>query len=141
MKSFFVFAMVLLFVSGCGFNEPTQEGSFQQDENGTKLMTNANQPVREKKDIDYSTQNPNVDITNSPLNTREDQQQIEQVLAMEKGYWLGSMWTNGKDAWVTVYTSNDLSKRDLKKQEQKLHDKMQAALPRFDLRVKLKRKN
>lgn len=138
MKKLTFLLSVVFALTGCGLNQMSDNGKSTQDYNGTHLMTNR-EPIQEPKDIDYSTQNPNVDITNSPLYRGEDQDQVNHVLALEKGYWLGSMWTNGKDAWVTVYTSNELTKKELKKKEQMLHEKLQAALPRFDLRVKLKK--
>ncbi|WP_243291986.1 hypothetical protein [Bacillus sp. FJAT-47783] len=140
MRKLFIVLPFVFLLTGCGFNNAAQDGDMDQDDYGTKLMTDGYNPENLHKNVDYSEQNPNVDISNSPLNTNENQEQIENVLNMEKGYWLGSMWTNGNDAWVTVFTSNDLTKTELNKKEKQLRDKFQDALPRFDIRVQLKEK-
>lgn len=140
LRKVFMFLTLVFLLTGCGFNNAAQDGDIDQDYYGTKLMTDGYNPENLHKNVDYSEQNPNVDISNSPLNTSEDQEQIENVLNMEKDYWLGSMWTNGNDAWVTVFTSNNLTKAELKEREQELREKFQDALPRFDIRVQLKEK-
>jgi len=137
MKSFLSLLTLLIVLSGCGFNQYTDSESFEQDENGRRLMTDGYRPENYNKNVDYATQNPTVDISNSALDTSEDQEQLENVIAMEEGFSLGPFWKNGTDAWVTVYTTKQMTNSEFKKKEKQLHQKLQQALPRYDLRVNL----
>jgi uncharacterized lipoprotein YajG len=140
MKKLLFFCMVIFLLSGCGVKQYSQSDTFEQDQNGMRLMTKGNVLQNNDNNVDYSTQNPLVDISNSPLHTNEDQEQIENVLEMEKGYWLGSMWINGKNAWITVYTSNKMTRAEMRKKEQQLQYQFKQALPRYDIHVNLQYK-
>lgn len=140
MKSFLCWLTLLFILSGCAMKPYTDSESFQQDENGSNLMTEGYRPENFDKNVDYSTQNPTVDISNSALTTSEDEEQLENALKMEEGFWLGPVWKNGTDAWVTVYTSNEMTNSQFKKKERQLHKRLQQALPRYNLRVKLEYK-
>ncbi|MEK4176679.1 hypothetical protein [Aeribacillus sp. FSL k6-2211] len=133
----FILAAIYL-LSGCGTADKISDNhSLNLDHNGSNLMTRDVKPENTGDVVDQQTQNPNINIANSPLTIREAKEQIVRTLETEKGLELDSFWTNGDDAWAVIYTSQKLTEQQRENRQKELYDKLQRALPRYNLHVQL----
>lgn len=139
MRSIITILLALFFLNGCGTaDQISDDRLLNLDHNGSTLMKKDSR--NGEYEVDQYTQNPNVDISHSPLRISEAREQIIEVLKMEKGLELESFWTNGSEAWAIVQTTETLPAFKRKKREQEIKSKLQRALPRYDVNVQLKTK-
>ena len=143
MKRLFVITMLLVLTAGCtNFNRGVEDLYGQNEkETGFRNVSTRND------DTEYNTrawtmdeQNPN--FPNTPGTNRVNQQaEIEQarrVIDGVEGYRSGPVWINGDDMWVTAYKKGQLSDNEKQKASKKLRDKLENALPRYHIEIRIR---
>jgi hypothetical protein len=144
---FFIF----VFLSACSAN-PNDSGYHEHsfDKNGTRLMTYDDKDSKAynrylNKDFynDFATpektnQNPNfISLTEGSANNRADVNKIAEVIEKYTGYRPGSIWINGRDAWVTVHATKNVSQEQREKDRDKIYKTLVRAMPRYQIHLNM----
>ncbi|WLR41688.1 hypothetical protein LC087_12535 [Bacillus carboniphilus] len=128
MRSILLFMInvcMAVYLSGCN-----NVGQDEQSQNGMNIKS------LERNATYNGDPNPNVNITHNHLHTGDDQKQLENAVKDEP-IVLKSVWFNGKDAYVTISSESDLTSEESQTLVQRIKEKMQNALPRFDIHLKM----
>ncbi|MFC4321884.1 lipoprotein [Litchfieldia salsa] len=137
----FLALSLLLFLTGCNWNPNHEYHAQREDIDGTNLMesgTRKNSFYEEDlQDEDYNTnQNPNfIDLTEDRPDIGDDQDKFREVIELKSEFKPGAVFINGANAYVTVHTDKSYSNKDRKKEEKKLYETLQKAMPRYHIRV------
>ncbi|MFC0272452.1 hypothetical protein ACFFIX_13505 [Metabacillus herbersteinensis] len=145
MKKFFFIVVLMMLLPACAGNQNVAHPYDREDSNGTKLMTNREGNGIYNRELDddrtNTNQNPNfIDLSESRPNYGTDENKLSEALIGEEGLTMGPVVRNGQDIRVTVYTSDDLSKKELRDREEELHNKMVRALPRYHIKINLEKR-
>lgn len=143
MKRFLAMVMVLGLTAGCtNFNRGVENFTGTNGEgDGLKNVS-----TRDAADQEYETrawtmdeQNPNFPDTtgNSRVNQQAEINQARQVIDGMDGYRSGPVWINGDDMWVTAYKKGMLSDKERANAASKLRNKLENALPRYHIEIKI----
>lgn len=135
----------MIILPACAGNQNVAHPYDKEDSNGTRLMTNRKENGLYKRELDddrtNTNQNPNfIDLSETRPNFGTDEDKLSEALIGEKDLTIGPVLRNGNDIRVTVYTNNVLTKKEVRKKEEEIHDKMVRALPRYHIKVNLKKR-
>ncbi|RAK20463.1 hypothetical protein B0I26_104115 [Anoxybacillus vitaminiphilus] len=143
---FFVFILL----SACAVNPNRSDYEAQSlDKDGTKLMTydKDNKAYRRYLEEDFyndfaapekTNQNPNfISLTEGSANNRADVNQIAQAIEKYTDYRPGSIWLNGRDAWVTVHATKNVSRKQREKDRDKIYKTLTRAMPRYHIHLNM----
>jgi hypothetical protein len=143
---FFIF----VFLSACAVNpndSDYHEHSF--DKNGTKLMTYDKDDKAYQRFLykdfyndfaapEKTNQNPNfISLTEGSANNRADVNKIAQVIEQYTDYRPGPIWINGRDAWVTVHATKNVSQEQREKDRDKIYKTLTRAMPRYRIHLNM----
>ncbi len=142
MKRWFVIIMLLVLSAGCtNFNRGVEKlYGPNEDQDGFRNVSTRND------DQDYNTrawtmdeQNPNFPNTTGTnrVNQQSEIDQARQVIDALDGYRSGPVWINGDDMWVTAYKKGMLSDSQRTKEASMLRKKLEHALPRYHIEIKV----
>jgi hypothetical protein len=147
--------MFLLIVSGCQGqnndrsandlrnNNPQHNNMSSQNNGGPDSMSDRRKNKQHMVEDDITNQNPNfLDLKRTgsggeagATNHGNDINKAKQVIAHTNEFRTDSVWINGDRMWVTVYKKGMLSDQARNKAEARLHRKLVAALPRYNIEV------
>lgn len=136
--------MVLyLFMTGCQFNDGYK--AQEEDRNGTRLMKTGFGDYGEvgMDEDEQFTENPGpnfLDLTESRPDQGNDQQKLEEAIQYDEKLSLGRVIINGNQIHVNVFTTEELTKTEIKEKRKEIHEKMITALPRYRIDVNLQGK-
>src|SRR5690606_2335435 len=119
--------IVMLIASGCGNNQ-FGTGNLNNNDDLTEQLST---------DPHFKDQNPNLPQHQGMM---EDDSSKARNVVENANFESGTVWVNGDEMRVTAYTDKKLSKKERKKQEQHLHNKLTNSLPRYDIKVKIKKR-
>jgi hypothetical protein len=143
---FFIFVLL----SACAVNpnhSDYEENSLDKD--GTRLMTYDKDDQAYKRYLskdfyndfanpEKTNQNPNfISLTEGSANNRADVNKIAQVIEKYTDYRPGSIWINGRDAWVTVHATKNVSQEQREKDRDKIYKTLTRAMPRYQIHLNM----
>jgi hypothetical protein len=132
--------LCMIFMSACSGYNSTQDARVE-DENGKKLLTSYRDDKKLEKELisyeEFTDQNPNFPNT-TPVRTgvSSDYEKMKEVVEVETPYRIGDLKVNGRDAWVTVHTGEEMSGAEKKKVQNVVARELFEGLPRFHFHVK-----
>ena len=137
--------VAMLFLSACNGSPNSELQAQSEDRNGAKLMDYDKnngfyeRNLRDDDNRDYSINtNPNfIDLTEDRPDIGDDQEKIVQVIQRYTEFQPGSVFVNGRDAWVTVHTTEKFSDKEKKVVRKDLHRTLIKAMPRYDIHLKI----
>lgn len=112
-----------------------------EDENGKKLSTSYRDNKKLEEELvsyeESTDQNPNFPNT-TPIKPEvsNDYEKMKEVIETETPYRLGDLKVNGRDAWVTVHTGEEMSTTEKRKVQNVVARELFEGLPRFHFHVK-----
>ncbi|GIN63077.1 hypothetical protein J27TS8_30700 [Robertmurraya siralis] len=112
-------------------------GALQNELVEDKNPTETNVMNRELPGRTMSDQNPNLIHTGSERNQGTDIEYAKKVISDTGEFTPDSVWINGNDLWVTAHTDKNLSAKEKMEAQAKLHKILIAALPSYDIEVKV----
>lgn len=137
--------VAVLFLSACNGGPNNELQAQSEDRNSAKLMDydenngfyERNLRDDDKRDYSINT-NPNfIDLTEDRPDIGDDQEKIVQVIQRYTEFQPGSVFVNGRDAWVTVHTTEKFSDKEKKVVRKDLHRTLIKAMPRYDIHLKI----
>lgn len=144
MKKVLILSILSFCMAGCQFQAGERYGPQQEDVNGLRLMKDGHATYDDQELDDEQfvpNQNPNfIDLTETRPDRSDDQHKLEEAIRNDKELSLGRVWINANRIDVTVYTTEDLSKKEIKQKEKEIHEKMITALPRYRIDVNLEKR-
>ncbi|MBY0123263.1 hypothetical protein [Bacillus sp. S/N-304-OC-R1] len=143
MKRLFVIIMLLILAAGCNtnFNRGVEKlyGPNEKEDGFRNVSTRNDDAEYNTRAWTMDEQNPN--FPNTPGTNRVTQQsdieQARKVIDGMNGYRSGPVWINGDDMWVTAYKKGMLSDTERRKESKKVRDKLENALPRYHIEIKI----
>lgn len=150
MKKWLIFSLfTTMLASGCasskgGVENDTTSYDLRKDRSAPQYMSNrsAGRDQNHLVENDITNQNPNfLDLnrtgngTETGSNIGIDVDKARQVVGQTKEFRPGSVWINGNRMWVTVYKKGMTSAQERVDAEARLHRKLMAALPRYEIDV------
>lgn len=145
IKRFLPVVVAVLFLSACNGGPNNELQAQSEDRNSAKLMDydenngfyERNLRDDDKRDYSINT-NPNfIDLTEDRPDIGDDQEKIVQVIQRYTEFQPGSVFVNGRDAWVTVHTTEKFSDKEKKVVRKDLHRTLIKAMPRYDIHLKI----
>jgi hypothetical protein len=130
----------VLFMGACSGYNSTNDARVE-DENGKRLLTSyQDQDKLEQELINYeefTDQNPNF-LNTTPVRPEvsTDYEKMNEVIEVKTPYRLGDLKVNGRDAWVTIHTGEDMDRQEKEKVEKVVAGQLFEGLPRFHFHVK-----
>ncbi|MFV2047717.1 MULTISPECIES: hypothetical protein [unclassified Metabacillus] len=144
MKKVLILSILCFCMAGCQFQAGERYEPQQEDVNGLRLMrdghgTYDNQELDDEQFV--PNQNPNfIDLTETRPDKGDDQSKLEEAIMNDDTLSLGRVNMNANHINVTVYTTEDLSKKEMKEKTKEIHKNMITALPRYRIDVNVEKK-
>lgn len=158
-----LFFILLMFTAGCqngNRNADDTAYDLRKDNSTPNYMSNRTETRNNNRDVrtdrgkdrqhqvenDITNQNPNfLDLNRTGSgseagagNQGNDIKKAKDVIATSNEFVADSVWINGDRMWVSVYKKGMLSDRAKINAEARLHRKLIAALPRYNIEVRVK---
>ncbi|QWC22675.1 hypothetical protein KJK41_20900 [Bacillus haikouensis] len=142
-----LFTVIFIIATACGVNQESEYGA-HNDNGGAKFIDNR-KPKMDNQDNPQNVdkgermnQNPNLpNLTNNPKNTSTTmglyEDKAREVVREYSSFKPDEVWINGEQMWVTAHTKKDMSSEQTAQEEAKLKKKLQKAIPRYDVNVKI----
>lgn len=138
------FTVFFLLITACGVNQESEYG-VDNDSGGTRFIDNrkAEMDKRQDKNVrEITGQNPNFpNLTNSQGTTSTTngvyENKAREVVRDYSKFQPDEVWINGNQMWVTAHTKKEMTIAETDKEEAVLKDKLQKAIPRYDINVKI----
>ncbi|MCC5803092.1 hypothetical protein [Rossellomorea vietnamensis] len=138
------FTVFFLLITACGVNQESEYG-VHNDSGGTRFIDNrkAEMDKRQDKSVrDVTDQNPNFpNLTNSQGTTSTTngvyEDKAREVVRDYSKFQPDEVWINGNQMWVTAHTKKEMNMAETDKEEAMLKDKLQRAIPRYNINVKI----
>lgn len=137
------FTVFFILITACGVNQESEYG-MHEDENGTRFIDNRKE-VNDRQDRSVrntTNENPNFpNLTNSPGTTSTTtgvyEDKAREVVREYSNFEPDEVWINGEQMWVTAHTQNEMSMAETDKEEAMLKERLEKAIPRFNVNVKI----
>ncbi|MDX8344056.1 hypothetical protein [Rossellomorea sp. YZS02] len=138
------FTVFFLLITACGVNQESEYG-MHNDKGGTRFIDNRKAEMDKRQDEsvrDVTDQNPNFpNLTNSQGTTSTTmgvyEDKAREVVRENTKFQPDEVWINGNQMWVTAHTKEEMNMAETDKEEAMLKDKLQRAIPRYDINVKI----
>lgn len=138
------FTVFFLLITACGVNQESEYG-VDNDSGGTRFIDNRKAEMDKRQDEnvrEITDQNPNFpNLTNSQGTTSTTngvyENKAREVVRDYSKFHPDEVWINGNQMWVTAHTKKEMTIAETDKEEAVLKDKLQKAIPRYDINVKI----
>lgn len=147
MKKFYfsLLIVIMAITGGCNYNNKASN-EVGDNQNGSDLLKvgyhkQGNRHIGINKD-EITDQNPNfLNLSNDNEthvnNIGIDVKKAKDVIGANTQFKAGPVWTNGNNMSVTVYTDRHMTKKQENQARAQLEKEITAALPRYDINVKI----
>ena len=131
--------LCVLFMGACSGYNSTQDVRVE-DENGKRLTSYRDEKKLEEELISYeefTNQNPNF-LNTTPVRSKvsNDYEKMNEVIEVKTPYRLGDLKVNGRDAWVTIHTGEEMNREEKEKVQKVVARELFEGVPRFHFHVK-----
>jgi hypothetical protein len=140
------FTVLFMIATACGNVNQESEYGMQNDDGGTRFIDNRHPHMDNDPNNVTSgenmNQNPNLpNLTNSEGTTSTTigvfEDKAREVVNEYSHFKADEVWINGEQMWVTAHTKNEMTAEQTDKEEAKLKKKLERALPRYNVNVKI----
>ncbi|MCA1065475.1 hypothetical protein QTG56_06545 [Rossellomorea sp. AcN35-11] len=138
------FTVFFILITACGVNQESEYG-IHEDKNGTRFIDNRKQVMDERQDRsvrNITNDNPNFpNLTNNPGTTSTTtgvyEDKAREVVREYTSFEPDEVWINGQQMWVTAHTREEMNMAETDKEEAMLKERLEKAIPRYDINVKI----
>ncbi|MCM2535720.1 hypothetical protein NDK43_29855 [Neobacillus pocheonensis] len=143
--------IIMLLASGCQGTKSSNNAAYdlRTDKSAPNYMSNPLTGPNKNRIIgnDVTNQNPNFlnlqgtrngNASGGSGNIGTDVDTAKKVIAKTKEFRTESVWINNDRMYVSVFNKGNLTKREVKDAEVRLHRKLVHAVPRYNISVKVK---
>jgi|GEM_PF-688445 hypothetical protein len=138
------FTVFFILITACGVNQESEFGR-HEDQNGTRFIDNRKDDRNDRQDRSVrntTNENPNFpNLTNSPGTTSTTtgvyEDKAREVVKEYSNFEPDEVWINGEQMWVTAHTQNEMSMAETDKEEAMLKERLEKAIPKYDINVKI----
>lgn len=144
-KTFIFLLLLLMTMTACatGNNGQGQQPFAAEDftNNNNNVSTPETVSFREGDMTDIADRNPNFLDLNTENEAHNNhgfyQQKVRDIVDNSQMFEPGMIYVNGQNIVVNVTPSKKLSKDDIRRYKNGLHDRIKEAVPRYDIDIKV----
>ncbi|WP_110112638.1 hypothetical protein [Bacillus sp. CGMCC 1.16541] len=136
-----ILLLSILCLAAC--SNQSNQANERQNEDGSKLMTYTKSEKEVKREtenyLESTDQNPNFPNT-TPIRSEStnNNKKFQEIIHAKTPYEVGNVVVNGRDAWITVHTGQEMTKSQQKKTTEEVTGILSEGLPRLHFHVNVK---
>jgi hypothetical protein len=140
------FTVLFMIATACGNVNQESEYGMHNDDGGTRFIDNRNthmdndpNNVTSGEDMNQNPNLPNLTSSEGTTSTTTGvfEDKAREVVNEYSDFRADEVWINGEQMWVTAHTKDEMTAEQTDKQEAKLKKKLEQALPRYNVNVKI----
>lgn len=136
MKAGWIIVFVLL-LGGCA--NPSKQSEIQPESHKGSELKQTGEGVSNERGT--TEENPNfLNLSKNREQNADEMDKLQEAIRYDKSLQIENIMMNGNKIWVDVVSSQELTEEERQKKQAELHSKMQQIIPRYDVKVDLKKK-